>query len=203
MKNDTESDTSAPISERAGYTGSDAAHFTKLMSFTDTAAPARAQATPVSALPDAGLLTYTESDLREFEKLTASLSRYRRPRQSARSTDALKENAGYTDSDNRLFEKMMPLGRNAAATAPHDAGGTPPAATHAVTYTRKDLEAFGKLAYDRPDDQQDHSDEPDRQRPRNDRNVGAIRIVDSDRENARQRENGRRGNAGMKVRFFD
>lgn len=200
MKNDTESDTSAPISDRAGYTGSDAAHFTKLMSFPDSGAPVRAQDTLVSALPE---LAYTESDLREFEKLTASLSRYRRPHQSARSTDALEENAGYTVSDNRLFEKMTPLGRKPAATAPHNALETPLAATHAVTYTQQDLRAFGKLAYDRPEDQQDYSVQPDRQRPGTDRHVGAMRIVDSDRENARQRENGRRGNAGMKVRFFD
>ncbi len=96
----------------------------------------------------------------------------------------------YTDSDNRLFDALMPPDQNCAAAPPQKP--TP----GSVQYTSQDLQNLHGLMPGEPVDE-------DHPAPARDRDAGHIRIIDFDKQHATDKESRRRGSVDLKIRYFD
>lgn len=145
--------------------------------------------------PNSGRLDYTRVDLGHFEKLMAFDSEHKGARRSSGRADSKHApRTGYTDSDNRLFEDLMSFDHHRAASPPL---GPKTPARSSVHYTPQDLKHLQSLMPGEP------TDEREEQRSGRDTDSSHIRIVDFDKEHAKQKENRRQGNADMKIRYFD
>lgn len=76
-------------------------------------------------------------------------------------------------------------------------------AGNAAQYTRQDLQAFAELVPDGPPGEDRQAGEGKQPQSKPDRDVGLIRIIDFDKELAREKKSRKRGNLNIKIRYFD
>jgi hypothetical protein len=151
-----------------------------------------------------GGLKHTSGDIEQFQKLMAPFERREGMRPSAgHSNQNAAGKTAYSKSDNRLFDSLMVFdGHRLAATLENPAREQRPA-ENAVHYTRQDLQAFAELAPDEPPGEDRQVVEGKQPQPRPERDVGLIRIIDFDKEHAREKKSRKRGNLNIKIRYFD
>lgn len=194
-----------PVTYGPTYTPSDAAHFERLADLSHVSAGIGAgadrRAGERPAAPSSSAFEYTESDARAFDRLMGQLGSGRvRVRPAKRGASA---GSGYTESDNRLFDELLSADRFSTAAAQDGPGRTEVPAESTVRYTRQDLDAFEKFMPGGSAGDGRRSEERSGGPARPDRDVGHIRIVDSDQEQARGKESRRPGKVNIKVRYFD
>ena len=156
------------------------------------------------AAAGSGRRNHTPGDTEQFEKLMASFERHEGTRPSAEhgNQNAARKTA-YSESDDRLFDGLMAFDHHRLAATPESPVREQRPAENAVQYTRQDLQAFAELMPDEPPGEDRLAAEGRRPQSKPDRDVGLIRIIDFDKERAREKKSRKRGNLNIKIRYFD
>ncbi len=189
------------------YTSEDASHFERLNDAVRlSAGPQRLGTAPVEAVPETSAFDYTECDARAFDRLMGELAGTRTGQRGLTANQrGAGQGFGYTGRDDDAFSKLMAADRFPASHTSQMADPAPaPARTEsAFQFTAQDDAEFRKIVSGTPIgpelDQAGAGDGPFRR----DRDVGPIRIVDFDKENARAREGSQGSNTNIKVRYFE
>jgi hypothetical protein len=190
--------------DRSGYTRSDIEQFDRLMKFPSVAGDFRAENNQSSDLSPTPAVQHTEQDLLQFQRLmTFDSGRKSPPRSAGRAGRGATRDAGYSHSDNRLFDDLTSLAA-ARGTPPQDSPAERQTeAPDTQRYSDKDLQAFQKLTPSEPPAEDGYQDSGVEHPSAPDTAIGHIRIVEFDREHARRKESERRGAANIKIRYFD
>lgn len=194
-------------SDGGAYTPQDASHFESLNdAVRASAGPLRLGQASVDQAPQSSAFDYTESDDLAFDRLMQDLGGSRNRHQGQTASQRLAgQGFGYTEQDDKAFSELASAERFPANAADVTTGPATISSggESAFQFTDQDDQAFRKIMTGTPL-APEHDDTANFDRPsREDRDVGPIRIVDFDKENARARESAGRGNTNIKVRYFD
>ena len=156
------------------------------------------------AAAGSGRPKHTPGDTEQFEKLMTSFERPEgtRPLAEPGNRNAARKTA-YSESDDRLFDGLMAFDHHRLAATPESPAREKRPAKHTIQHTRQDLQAFAELMPDEPPGEDRLAAEGRRPQSKPDRDVGLIRIIDFDKERAREKKSREQGNLNIKIRYFD
>jgi hypothetical protein len=187
------------MTSQNNYSPGDRQHFDELMRYTATVVERWSESVePEAAGPAAGV-DYSDGDMHEFRKLMSGddgcAPGLRRGRQAL--------GLSYSETDCRQFDELLRIERidlRRSASA-QESPSVPPSPS--IDYSRADLEQFRRLAGEAQEQRQPAAIEQEDELAKVDRDVGDIKIIDFDKQNARNHKIRQQGNVHMKIRFFD